>query len=114
MIELGQLEAHHADFDKRSTRIVVSSIEDRDQAAQTQKDFPHLTVLSDHERGLSNAVDVIHQHSAPDGGDSSAPTTILIDREGQVRWLYRPDRVLGRLSPGELAAALDQHLPVRP
>jgi peroxiredoxin len=114
MIELGQLEAHHADFDKRNTRIVVSSVEGPELAAQTQRDFPHLVVLSDHERRLSNAVEVIHQHSAPDGGDTSAPTTILLDRQGQVRWLFRPDRVLERLSPEQLATAVDQHLPAQP
>ena len=111
MIELGQLEAHHADFDRRNTRIVISSVEDQDKAAKTQADFPHLVVLSDHERHLSNAVEVIHQHSGPDGGDTSAPTTILVDRQGQVRWVFRPNLVLERLTPGQLAAAIDQHLP---
>ena len=36
--------------------------------------FPHLTVLSDSARGLADAVEVIHQHSSPTGGDTSAPT----------------------------------------
>jgi peroxiredoxin len=114
MIELGQLEARHADFDKRNTRIVVSSVEGLDDAAKTQADFPHLVVLSDHERKLSDTVDLIHKNSGPDGGDTSAPTTILVDRQGFVRWLFRPDRVLTRLSPSELAAAVDQHLSAGP
>jgi peroxiredoxin len=114
MIELGQLEVHHADFAKRNTRVVVCSIEGRELAEKTQVDFPHLVVLSDHERQLSNAVKLIHENSAPDGGDSSAPTTILIDRQGQVCWLFRPNLVLRRLSPNELAAAVDQHLPAGP
>jgi peroxiredoxin len=114
MTELGQLEANHADFDKRNTRIVVASIEGQEQAAQTQADFPHLVVLSDQERSLAYAADVIHPHSAPDGGDSAAPTTVLIDRQGQVRWLFRPVRHLRRLSPAEVAAAVDQHLPPAP
>lgn len=114
MSELGQLEAHHADFDLRNTRIVVSSLEGRETAAQTQAEFPHLVVISDQDRSLADAADVIHKQSAPDGGDTSAPTTILLDCQGQVRWVFRPDRVLRRLSPTELAAALDRYLPTAP
>jgi peroxiredoxin len=88
MIELGQLEAHHDDFAHRNTRVVVVSVEAREDAAKTQADFPHLVVVSDPEHHLANAVDVIHPHSAPDRSDTTAPTTILIDRQGTVRWLF--------------------------
>jgi peroxiredoxin len=109
MAELGELEAHHAAFTQRNVHVVVVSIEGRNEAEQTRKDFPHLTVLSDPERKLASVVDVIHYHSAPDGGDSTAPTTILIDRDGIVRWIYRPHRHIVRLSPEELLAAIDKY-----
>ena len=111
MIELGGLEAHHADLAQRNARIVVVSLEGPEQAMQTQADFPHLRVVSDPEGKLAGAVEVIHKHSAPGGGDTSAPTTILIDRQGQVRWLFRPDRITVRLAVPDLLAAVDQHLP---
>ncbi len=109
MIELGQLEARHEDFAGRNVRIVVSSLEAPGDAAQTQRDFPHLLVLADEGRGLSAAADLVHPHSGPNEIDTSAPTTILVDRQGSVRWLFRPDRVLRRLSPDELLAAVDRH-----
>jgi peroxiredoxin len=110
MTELGELEQRHADFEKRGIRVVVVSVEGLDAARQTQADFPHLVVVSDERRELTNVADVIHPHSAPEGGDSSAPATILVDRQGTVRWTFRPERFLTRLSPDELLAAIDQQL----
>jgi peroxiredoxin len=111
MIELGQLEAHAQEFEKKNVRVVVVSIEDREAAQATQTDFPHLVVVSDAGRNLAEAVAVIHPHSAPDGGDTAAPTTLLVDGGGKVRWTFRPDRVLTRLSPAQLLAAIDREMP---
>jgi peroxiredoxin len=111
MTELGQLEAHWQEFAKRQVRLVVISVEPQEQSAATQADFPHLVVVSDAERNLADAVQVIHPRSAPGGGDTAAPTTILIDGSGTVRWTYRPDRVLTRLSPSKLLAAVDREMP---
>jgi peroxiredoxin len=110
MIELGQLEKAHAEFGNRKTRVVVASLEDQETAKQTQADFPHLVVVADADRKLAEAVEVIHRNSTPDGKDSVAPTTILIDGNGTVHWLFRPDRFVRRLSPEEVLAAVDQHL----
>jgi peroxiredoxin len=110
MIELGQLERRHEDFAGRNVRVVVVSIEKPEQATQTQSDFPHLLVLADRGRGLSEAGGFIHPHAAPDGDDADAPTTILVDRHGTVRWLYRPGEIITRLSPDDVLQAIDLHL----
>lgn len=110
MIELGELEARHADFDKRNARIVAVSLEDPATVAKTQEKFPHLKTVADGEGKLIDVVNVRHAQANPHGGDAAAPTTILIDRSGIVRWVFRPDRYLTRLSPDELLAAVDEHL----
>ena len=110
MAELGELERHQADFAQRNTRVVVASLEGRDEAEQTQKDFPDLVLVADTQRSLAEAAGMLHAHAGPNGRDALAPTTVLIDPRGIVRWLYRPDRVLRRLSPGEVLAAVDEHL----
>lgn len=110
MIELGQLEKQHAAFESRHVRLIVSSLEDVPTAALSQAAFPHLEVLADAGRGLSNPLQVIHPQSGPGGIDTSAPTTILIDGDGIVRWIFRPERHIVRLSPAELLAAVDDHL----
>src|SRR5690348_121042 len=102
MIELGQLERNQEEFARRNARVIAVSIEGTDDAQKTQADFPHLLILADQGRGLSEAAEVIHPGSAPNGGDTAAPTTVLIDRHGTVRWLYRSPGVVERLSPEEL------------
>jgi alkyl hydroperoxide reductase subunit AhpC len=109
MIELGQLERRHEDFARRNTRVLVVSVEGLEDAKKTQADFPHLLVLADEGRGLSNAAGLIHANSAPDGGDTDAPTTILVDRQGMVRWLYRSPQLIVRLSPDQVLQAIDEH-----
>jgi peroxiredoxin len=110
MIELVQLEKSHDEFARRNVHIVVVSQESREDAAQTQAQFPHLIVVADADRKLIAAAGVLHEGANPHGGDAAAPTTILIDRGGVVRWLFRPDVYLTRLSPAELLAAVDEHL----
>ena len=114
MIELGQLEAQQAEFARRNTRVVVASVESQQDAAKTAADFPHLLVLADEGRGLSEAVNLIHQRQGPGGADADAPTTILVDRRGTVRWLYRSPEVISRLSPDDVLRAVDEHLPPGP
>jgi alkyl hydroperoxide reductase subunit AhpC len=111
MTELVQLERRHEDFPKRNTRVVAVSVEGLDDARKTRADYPHLTVLSDEARSLSEAAALIHRHAAPDGGDADVPTTILVDRRGIVRWIYRSPSVIARLSPDEVLRAIDQNLP---
>ena len=90
--------------------MIVCSVEGTEKAERTQSDFPHLVVLADKGHGLTDAVQVLHARAAPDGSDADAPTTILVDRHGKVRWLYRPSDIFGRLSPDELLRSVDQHL----
>jgi peroxiredoxin len=111
MVELGELESHWQEFDKRKVRVVVVSIEDQETAKATQTDFPHLTVVSDEQHKLAEAVQAIHKHSNPHGGDTAAPTTILIDGKGKVHWTFRPVRVFDRLSPSQFLAAIDKEMP---
>ena len=86
------------------------SVEGLDDARKTQVEYPNLTVISDESHGLSEAAGLIHPHSAPDGSDTDVPTTILIDRGGTVRWLYRSPSVVERLSPDEVIRAIHQNL----
>src|SRR5689334_383348 len=111
MVELGQLEAQHEAFARRGVRIVVVSIEPAKEAEATQRQFPHLVVVADENRGLTGAVEAVHAGAGPDGADIAMPTTLLVDGHGTVRWIYRPGSFLGRLSPSDVLAAIDAHLP---
>jgi alkyl hydroperoxide reductase subunit AhpC len=110
MVELGQLEEQHEAFASRGVRVLVVSMEGAKEAEATQRQFPHLVAVSDANRGLTGAVDAIHVGAGPDGGDIAMPTTLLVDGQGVVRWIFRPGSFLGRLSPSEMLAAIDTHL----
>jgi peroxiredoxin len=115
MKELVQLEQHHEEFDKRGTRVIAVSVDGPEDTRQTQAQFPHLLVLSDEGHGLSDAAGLIDsENKGPNGRAIDAPTTILVDRHGTVRWLYRPGEVITRLSPEEVLEAIDQHMPAKP
>jgi peroxiredoxin len=109
MVELGQLEARHEDFDRRNARVVAVSLDNVEDSAKTQEKFPHLAVISDADKSLAGAAELIAPQPSPTGGQTVAPTTVLIDRGGVVRWVSRKGTFLERPTPDEVLAALDQH-----
>jgi peroxiredoxin len=112
MIELGQLEVHHGEFAKRHTRVVAVSVDGLDDSKKTQQDFPQLTVVADHGHKLVDAVAVLHPGAGEHGEDVAAPTTILVDKDGVVRALFRPTSVGSRLSANEVLSMVDRKLAV--
>jgi peroxiredoxin len=110
-VELGQLEQQHAEFARRHIQIVVVSNDDQPTAQQTQADYPHLVVVADADQALAKTAQVLHPGAGPTQDDTNAPTTFLLDGDGTVRWVYRPDRYLTRQSAAELLAAIDQTWP---
>src|SRR5262245_7652022 len=112
MLELGELEKHHKEFDDRNVRIISVSPDNLEDSKKTQDAFPHLQVISDADLNIADALAIRDKKNKGEHGqETNAPTTILVDKTGTVRWVYRADRFLTRLSPGEVLAAVDQHLP---
>jgi peroxiredoxin len=114
MIELGQLEAHHDEFAKRHTRVVAVSVDGLDDSKRTQQDFPHLTVVADHDHKLVDAAAVLHPGAGEHGEDVAAPTTIFVDKYGVVQALFRPTNVGSRLSARDVLAMVDKMVVTRP
>ena len=113
MTELGELESHFQEFNKRKSpvEIVAISTDNREDAQKSKTQFPHLKVVADTDQKMCQTLSVIHPGGGSGGQDVAAPTTILVDGQGTVRWLFRPDRFLERLSPAQVLAAIDQHMP---
>jgi len=110
MIELGQLERSHAEFERRGVKVYVISNDDLADSKKTQEKFPHLVVIADPDMAIANALQVVQKGANPHGGDANAPTTFLVDGSGIVRWLFRPSTVFERLAPDRLLAAVDENL----
>ena len=109
--QLRELETHHANFERVGVKVAVVSIEDVATAAETQRDFPHLVVISDAQRELAHAVDLINKGFAPDGSDCAIPTILIVDQQGIVKWVHRPARFISRPSSAELIAKIAQVIP---
>jgi peroxiredoxin len=109
MVELGQLERHHEEFAKRHARVVAVSLDKVEDSAETQKKFPDLTIISDADKSLANAAQVMAppNQKSLEGGPTVAPTTAVIDRAGVIRWVSRKDNFMERTTPEEVLAALD-------
>lgn len=110
MVELGELEARHQDFDDRRLRILAVSMDDLTHTEKTQKKFPHLLLASDPEQKMARDFASIHPHMGPGASDTNAPTTFLVDGSGKLRWYFRPATFFQRLSPDELLSAIDREL----
>ena len=110
MIELGELETNHAEFDKRNVRVVAVSADGLEAASKTQREFPHLIVVADSAGKLIKAAEVLHPGAGQKGEDVAAPTTFFIDKQGTVRSLFRPQQVITRLSAKEVLKAVDEKL----
>ena len=108
MVELGELERHERQFAAKQIRVVVVSDDDLETARMTQAEFPHLVVVSDADQTIAKAMEVIHKGAGRDGKDTNAPTTFLIDGQGQVLWFFRPDRFIERLPADELLKSIEQ------
>jgi peroxiredoxin len=108
MIELGELERHHPQFAERQVRIVAISNDELPDAQHTQARFPHLAIVSDADQNMAKAMQVIHPGVGPNGEDTNAPTTFLVNGKGQVRWYFRPAQYITRLAPEELLKAIDR------
>ncbi|MGI8981301.1 MAG: redoxin domain-containing protein [Pirellulaceae bacterium] len=110
MIELGELEKNHVEFEKRNVRVVVASREVPEVARSTQERFPHLVVVADSDGKLIKAAGVLHAGAGQKQEDIAAPTTFFIDKQGTVRSLFRPKQVITRLSAKEVLRAVDEKM----
>lgn len=110
MVELGELENRAVDFAQRNVRLIAVSVDGLEDTARTQSRFLHLIALSDANHQMTDAIHAMHAGVGPGGSDVAAPTTLLMDGSAKIRWVFRPNKIIVRLKPDELLAAVDQHL----
>ena len=84
-------------------------MEGLDDAKKAQQQFPHLTVLADESRGLSEAAGIAHPQCAAGRRGCRRRTAILVDRQGMVLTVSfaRGDRAL---SPDDVLQAIDRYV----
>ena len=110
MIELGELDKQVKSFVERGVSVICVSAESAESASEVKRRFPSLTVISDTRGEFARGLDILLPDASPSGDDALAPTTILVDATGIVRWIYRPKNIVKRLTPEELLAKIDELL----
>ncbi|MBI3920725.1 MAG: peroxiredoxin family protein [Armatimonadetes bacterium] len=114
MVELGQLQESLQAFAARGVSLVAVSVDAPEVSARLQKrlraGFP---VLSDPGLVLIDRLGLRHERAYL-GRDMAIPTLFLVDREGIVRWVYRPPTIRVRAKPAEILRRIDGLLPYGP
>ena len=119
MTELGELRKHYRDILDRRVEVVAVSVDPPDVSEKLRRklDLP-IRFLSDERGTLMDALHVRHRDGTPpsfithrpaDGGgrDLFLSTTFLLDEEGVIRWVYRPDTYRVRAPAREVLRAID-------
>lgn len=62
--------------------------------------------LTDRDLAVSRRVGLVHAGAGPEGQDVPKPATIVIDREGVVRWTRYADNIQSRPDPDDILKAV--------
>jgi peroxiredoxin len=63
-------------------------------------------VLSDPDLAVTKLYAGVHPKAGPGGSDQARPTTVIVGKDGAVKWVNQYDEVRSRPDPAELAAVL--------
>ena len=62
--------------------------------------------LADTDLAVARTLGLVHEGGGPDGGDVPRPATVLIGRDGVVRWIQLASNYTLRPDPDEIARAV--------
>ena len=96
---MAQLESMKSEFEKAGTGLVFIAAEKRDGIFKPAKFLESHSVsfpfLLDEDRGVTKAYG-LHHWLATDGFNIAHPATLVIDKEGIVRYIYRGENQTDR------------------
>ena len=103
-----ELEDYYAQVTDRGVELFAVSV---DPPAVSKRLRERLNVrfrfLSDPEGELLDELGIRHHGGRMDGGDIAVPTSVLVDEEGIVRWLFQSDTYRERARPEQVFAAIE-------
>ena len=117
MTELGELRRHWQEILDRQVDVVAVSVDPPEISEKLrQKLGLAIRFLSDPRGTLMDALHVRHRDGMPpsfvtgrptDGRDLFLSTTFLLDEEGVIRWVHRPDTYRVRAPARDVLRAID-------
>ena len=107
MAELQGLGAALSDAERAGIEIVAVSPDDNAQS-QRLADGLHLNYrfVADRDLAVTRRYGLVHPRGGPDGQDVPRPATVLLDRNGVVRWLSLSSNYQVRPDPRDVVRAV--------
>lgn len=126
MTELGELRKRYQEIVDRGVEVVAVSVDPAEisETLRRKLDLP-IRILCDVDGKLMDPLGIRHDGGMPPAliagevtkinpsRDLFLATNFLMDEQGTIRWIYRPDTYRMRASIDELLAAIDASSPPR-
>ena len=89
---------------------ILAIIPDPNERSQelAQKLRARYRFLTDQDLAVTRRYGLLHAHGGHKGQDVARPTTVVLDRDGVVRWLQLADSIQIRPDPTDVARAVRQ------
>ncbi len=105
-----------SEFQKRGVDLVAVSVDPPEVSARLKRKLKAdaVTFVSDRALQLIDALNLRHEGAMPRmfrherGRDTALPTLVLVDRQGIIRWVYRPENYRLRAQPEKILAEIDR------
>ena len=103
MAELQGLGAQLSEAEQAGVEIVAISPDSNDQSQKVAEGL-HLNYrfLADRDLAVARRYGLIHATGGPNGEDVPKPATIVVDRDGKVRWFKVAHNFQVRPDPGDV------------
>ncbi|PYM23220.1 MAG: hypothetical protein DMD78_12500 [Candidatus Rokuibacteriota bacterium] len=107
MAELQGLGAELSEAEKAGVEIVAVSPDPNEQSHKMAEGL-HLgyRFLADRDLAVSRRYGLVHPRGGPNGEDVPRPATLVLDRDGVVRWLSVSRNFQVRPDPGDVLRAV--------
>jgi peroxiredoxin len=105
--ELQGLGAHLSEAERAGVEIIAVS-PDRNERSQQLADGLKLSYrfVADPDLAVARSYGLVHPRGGPDGRDVPRPATVVLDRDGVVRWFSVSRNIQVRPDPGEVLKAI--------
>jgi peroxiredoxin len=105
--ELQGLGAELSEAEKAGVEIVAVSPDPNERSHKMAEGLRlGYRFVADRDLAVTRLYGLIHAHGGPDGEDVPRPATVVLDRDGVVRWLSLSDNFQVRPDPGDVLRAV--------
>jgi peroxiredoxin len=107
MSELQGLGAHLSEAERAGVEIVAISPDPGERSQKVAEGLGRgYRFLADRDLGVARRYGLVHAGGGPEGQDVPRPATIVLDRDGVVRWFSVTRNVQVRPDPGDVLRAV--------